>query len=41
MKLNGYYTWSAYMGFVPSIGKYQQFESETAYRNYLMERGEI
>jgi hypothetical protein len=26
---------------VPSIGKYQQFESETAYRNYLMERGEI
>ena len=37
----GYYTSFAYMGYIPSIGKYQQFESETAYRNYLKERGEI
>lgn len=29
------------MGFVPSIGKYQQFESEEDYLNYLKERGEI
>lgn len=29
------------MGYIPSIGKYQQFESENAYRNYLRERGEI
>lgn len=29
------------MGFVPSIGKYQQFESEEDYLNYLIERGEI
>lgn len=29
------------MGFIPSLGKYWQFESETAYRNYLIERGEI
>lgn len=41
MKPNGYYTWSAYMGFVPSICKYQQFESEVEYRNYLKERGEV
>ena len=41
MKPNGYYSWSAFMGFVPSVGKYWQFESETAYRNYLKERGEI
>lgn len=41
MKPNGYYNGFAYMGFVPSISKYQQFESENAYRNYLMERGEI
>ena len=36
----GYYTNSAYMGFVPSIGKYLQFESETAYINYIREKGE-
>jgi hypothetical protein len=29
------------MGFVPSICKYQQFESEVEYRNYLKERGEV
>ena len=39
--MKGYYVDSVYMGFVPSIGKYQQFESEAAYRNYLKERGEI
>lgn len=39
--MKGYYTSNAYMGYIPSIGKYQQFESETAYRNYLIERGEL
>lgn len=39
--IKGYYNGFAYMGFVPSIGKYQQFESENAYRNYLIERGEL
>ena len=39
--MRGYYNGFAYMGFVPSICKYQQFESETAYKNYLIERGEI
>lgn len=36
MKPNGYYTWSAYMGYV-----HWQFESEEDYLNYLKERGEI
>ena len=39
--MKGYYTNFAYFGYVPSIGKYLQFESENAYRNYLRERGEI
>ena len=39
--MKGYYTNSVYMGFIPSIGKYLQFESETAYRNYIKEVGEI
>ena len=39
--MKGYYTNYAYMGFIPSIGKYLQFESETAYRNYIKEVGEI
>jgi hypothetical protein len=39
--MKGYYVSNAYMGYIPSIGKYQQFESETAYRNYLIERGEL
>ena len=38
--MKGYYTNSAYMGYIPSIGKYWQFESETAYRDYMRERGE-
>lgn len=29
--MKGYYNEFAYMGFIPSIGKYQQFESENAY----------
>lgn len=41
MKLKGFYTEFAYMGFVPSVGKYLQFTSESEYRNYLRERGEI
>ena len=39
--MKGYYNGFAYMGFVPSIGKYQQFESGTAYKNYLIDRDEI
>ena len=39
--MKGYYNGFAYIGFVPSIGKYQQFESETAYINYMREVGEI
>lgn len=39
--MKGYYVSNAYMGYIPSIGKYQQFENETEYRNYLIERGEI
>lgn len=39
--MKGYYVSNAYMGYIPSIGKYQQFESKTAYRNYLIERGEL
>ena len=40
MKPKGFYTEFAYMGFVPSVGKYLQFESETDYRKYLREVGE-
>ena len=39
--MKGYYANSVYMGYIPSIGKYWQFESETAYRNYIKEVGEI
>ena len=39
--MKGYYTNSVYMGFIPSVGKYWQFESETAYINYMREVGEI
>lgn len=41
INIKGYYNGFAYMGYIPSLGKYQQFESETAYKNYLIERGEI
>ena len=37
-KIKGYYTNNVYMGFIPSVGKYWQFESETAYREYLEEK---
>lgn len=40
-KVRGYYTNGSYFGFIPSIGKYQQFETEREYINYLRERGEI
>lgn len=40
MKPKGFYTEFAYMGFVPSVGKYWQFESEADYREYLREVGE-
>lgn len=36
----GYYSGYAYFGYIPSVGKYWQFESENEYRNYLRERGE-
>ena len=39
--MKGYYTNSVYMEFIPSVGKYWQFESETAYINYMREVGEI
>lgn len=39
--MKGYYANSVYMGFIPSVGKYWQFESETAYIDYLKEAGEI
>lgn len=41
MNPKGYYNGFAYMGYIPSVGKYWQFESETAYRKYLKEVGEI
>lgn len=39
--IKGYYSGYAYFGYIPSIDKYWQFESENEYRNYLRERGEI
>ena len=39
--MKGYYTNYVYMGYIPSIGKYWQFESETAYIEYIRERGEV
>lgn len=39
--IKGYYTGFAYLGYVPSLMKYLQFESETEYRSYLRERGEL
>ena len=41
MDMKGYYTSNVYMGYIPSIDKYWQFESETAYINYMREVGEI
>lgn len=39
--MKGYYVPDGYIGFIPSLGKYWKFESETAYIEFLMERGEI
>ena len=39
--MKGYYTTNAYMGYIPSIDKYWQFEDETQYIEYLKERGEL
>lgn len=36
-KMKGYYTNSVYMGFIPSVGKYWQFENESAYIQYMKE----
>lgn len=36
--MKGYYVSTGYMGYVE--GKYMLFESETAYRDYMKERGE-
>ena len=38
--MKGYYTNSVYMGYIPSIGKYMLFESETAYIEFMKEVGE-
>lgn len=39
--MKGYYNGYAYMGYIPSLGKYWQFESETEYKEFLAERGEV
>lgn len=39
--MKGYYTNGAYFGYIPSIGKYWQFDTETEYVDFLRERGEI
>lgn len=33
--MKGYYTSYGYMGFIPDLNKYQLFESETAYFEYV------
>lgn len=39
--MKGYYINGVYFGYIPSIRKYMQFESEDAYIEYVRERGEI
>lgn len=39
--MKGYYGNSVYFGYIPSIGKYWQFETEFSYIEYLREQGEI
>lgn len=39
--MKGYYSNSAYFGYIPSLKKYLQFINEMEYREYLIERGEI
>lgn len=41
IKAKGYWNGSSYIGFIPSLGKYWQFESETAYIEFLRDRGEL
>lgn len=41
IKVKGYYTSAAYMGYIPSIDEYRPFESETEYILYMEESGEI
>ena len=41
MKMKGYYTNGAYFGYIPSLRKYLPFATETEYKEYLIERGEI
>ena len=36
-KVKGYYNNSVYYGYIPQLGKYWQFESESAYREYMYE----
>jgi hypothetical protein len=35
--MKGYYTNSVYMGYIPSINKYWQFETEEEYTLYIRE----
>lgn len=35
--MKGYYTQNAYYGYLPSIGKYLQFATETEYITYYKE----
>lgn len=39
--MKGYYANGYYHGYVPSVDKYWQFESESAYYEFLRERGEV
>lgn len=39
--MKGFYIEGYYYGYVPSVGKYWQFKSETTYCEFLRERGEI
>jgi hypothetical protein len=35
--IKGYYTNGVYFGYIPSTGKYMQFETEAAYISYIWE----
>jgi hypothetical protein len=35
--MKGFYTNGVYFGYIPSIGKYLQFENEGAYAEYMRE----
>lgn len=39
--MKGYECNGYYYGYIPSVRKYWQFESENAYIEYMRERGEI